>query len=64
MRNRIFGAIGVIWGGLMLVGAFFRGGPQGSGSYAAGQTAALVFAVLLVVVGGYYLVKGGQKTGK
>jgi hypothetical protein len=64
MRNRIFGAIGVIWGGLMLVSAFLRGGPQGSGSYAAGQTAALVFAVFLVVVGGYYLVKGGQKTGK
>ena len=64
MRNRIFGAIGVIWGGLMLVSAFLRGGPQGSGSYAAGQTAALVFAVLLVLVGAYYLTKGGQKTGK
>jgi hypothetical protein len=64
MRNRMFGAIGIIWGGLMLVSAFLRGGPQGSGSYAAGQTAALVFAVLLVLVGGYYVVKGGQKTGK
>jgi hypothetical protein len=64
MRNRIFGVIGVVWGGLMLVGAFLRGGPQGSGSYAAGQNAGLVFAVLLVVVGGYYLFKGGQKTGK
>jgi hypothetical protein len=64
MRNRIFGAIGVIWGGLMLVSAFLRGGPQGSGSYAAGQTGALVFAVLLVVVGGYYLLKGEQKTAK
>jgi hypothetical protein len=64
MRNRIFGAIGVIWGGLILVSAFFRGGPQGSGSYAAGQTGALVFAVLLMLVGGFYLLKGGQKTGK
>jgi hypothetical protein len=53
MRNRIFGAIGVIWGGLRLVSAFLRGGPQGSGSYAAGQTTALVFAVLLVWFGGY-----------
>jgi hypothetical protein len=61
MRNRIFGALGVVWGGLMLVSAFLRGGPQGSGSYAAGQTAALVFAVLLVVVGGYNLMKGGAK---
>jgi hypothetical protein len=48
----------------MLVSAYLRGGPQGSGSYAAGQTAALVFAVLLVLVGAYYLTKGGQKTGK
>jgi hypothetical protein len=64
MRNRIFGAIGVIWGGLILVSAFLRGGPLGSGSYAAGQTGALVFAVFLVIVGVYYLLKGGQKTGK
>jgi len=34
MRNRIFGAIGVIWGGFMLVSAFLQGGPQGSGAYA------------------------------
>jgi hypothetical protein len=64
MRNRIFGAIGLIWGGLILVNGFMRGGPQGSGAYAAGQTGALVFAVLLVIVGGYYVLKGGQKTGK
>jgi hypothetical protein len=64
MRNRIFGAIGVIWGGLILVNAYLSGGPQGSGSYAAGQTAALVFAVLLVLVGGYYLMRVGRKPGK
>ncbi len=62
MRNRISGAIGVVWGGLMLVSAFLRGGPQGSGAYATGQTAALAFAVLLVLVGGYYLTKGRGKT--
>ncbi|HEU4342120.1 MAG TPA: hypothetical protein VFU31_11165 [Candidatus Binatia bacterium] len=61
MRNRIFGGIGVVWGSAMLGSAFFRGGPESSGAYAAGQTAALVFAVLLVAVGGYYLVKGGGK---
>jgi hypothetical protein len=61
MRNRIFGAIGVTWGGLMLVSSFMRGGPQGSGAYAAGQTGALVFAVLLVMIGGYYLAKGSAK---
>jgi hypothetical protein len=61
MRNRIFGAIGVLWGGGMLVSALVRGGAQGSGAYAAGQTAALVFAVVLVAVGGYYLLKGSGK---
>ena len=63
MRNRIFGAIGVAWGGLMLASAFLSGGPHGTGAYAAGQTAAMVFAVLLVLVGGYYLLKGGRNTG-
>jgi hypothetical protein len=56
MRNRILGAIGVIWG-------FMTGGPQGAGAYKAGQTGALVFGVLLMLVGGYTLVKGGRKAG-
>jgi len=57
MRNKIFGAIGVLWGGAILVSAFLNGGPQGSGSYAAGQTAGLVFALLLLAVGAHYLLK-------
>jgi hypothetical protein len=40
-----------------------QGGPQGSGAYHAGQTGALVFAALLVLVGGFYLLKGGKKAG-
>ena len=62
MRNRILGAIGVIWGGAMLVSALLRARPEGSGAYGAGQGAGLVFAVLLVVVGGFYLLKGSGKT--
>ncbi|MGP8032648.1 MAG: hypothetical protein ACLPQ6_00745 [Steroidobacteraceae bacterium] len=58
MRNRIFGAIGVLWGGAMLARAYFAGGPAGSGAYRNGQIAALVFAGLLVLIGGYYLLKG------
>jgi hypothetical protein len=58
MRNRILGAIGLIWGGAMLVRAYIVGGPQGAGSYRQGQIAGLVFAALLVIVGGYYLIKG------
>jgi hypothetical protein len=36
MRNRIFGGIGVVWGGAVVVFALLRGGPQGEGAYAAG----------------------------
>jgi len=61
MRNRIFGLIGVLWGGGMLVSAFLRGGAQGSGAYAAGQNGALIFAVILVIAGAYYLLKGSDK---
>lgn len=57
MRNKIFGAIGILWGGGILISAFMRGGPQGSGAYAAGQTSALVFGALLLIVGAYYLFK-------
>ena len=62
MRNRIFGLIGVLWGGAMLVSAFSQGGAQGSGAYAAGQNAALIFAFVLVFVGGYYLFKGSANS--
>lgn len=58
MRNRIFGGIGVLWGGAMLLRTYFGGGPVGSGAYRAGQIAALVFAALLVLAGSYYLIKG------
>lgn len=61
MRNRIFGAVGVLWGGAVLIRSYRMGGPIGGGAYLAGQFAALVFAALLVLVGGYYLVKGSRR---
>lgn len=64
MRNKIFGGIGVLWGGGILVSAFLRGGPEGSGAYAAGQTGGLVFGLLMLGVGGYYLFKGGEEKGE
>ncbi len=64
MRNRIFGGIAVVWGGAMLIYSLMKGGTQGQGAYAAGQTAGLVFAALLVVVGLYYLVQGGGSSKK
>ena len=63
MRNRIFGAIGVLWGGLILFSTLVkRPMIEGSGAYAAGQLMALVLAVLLFGVGLYYLIKGGSKS--
>lgn len=60
MRNRICGAIGVLWGGAILLKSYLSGGPVGSGAFLAGQIAALLFAALLVVVGAYYLMKGSR----
>ena len=61
MRNRIFGAIGVLWGGGILLSKFLAARPvEGHGAYAAGHTAALVVAGLLVIVGVYYLIKGSR----
>jgi hypothetical protein len=60
MRNRILGAIGVVWGGLILLGRAVSDGPvDRPAAYAAGQMAGLIFAALLLVVGLFYLIKGG-----
>jgi hypothetical protein len=65
MRNRIFGAIGVIWGGAVLVYSLTKGGPQGQGAYAAGEIGAMIFGGVMFVVGLYYLIKGsGTSQGK
>jgi hypothetical protein len=60
MRNKIFGAVGVLWGGAILVSAFLRASPEGSSAYAAGQMTGVVFGALLFVVGGYYLLRGAK----
>ncbi|MFM7976611.1 MAG: hypothetical protein ACKO8U_16190, partial [Pirellula sp.] len=63
MRNRIFGLIGVLWGGGIIVSGLVRGGSQGAGAYQLGQTAGFVFGGLLFVVGLFYLIRGsGKKT--
>jgi hypothetical protein len=61
LRDRILGAIAVVWGSLILVGRLGGGDPiDGAGAYAAGQMTGLVFAVLLLVVGLYYLTRRTQ----
>lgn len=59
MRNRIFGAIGIIWGGGILLTTIMRGGPQGRGAYGAGEYGGLVFGALLLVAGLYTFFKPG-----
>jgi hypothetical protein len=58
LRNQVFGAIGVVWGGLILLRAFLVGLPGGSGAYRHGHIAGLLFAALLVLVGGYFVLNG------
>ena len=60
MRNRILGAIGVIWGGASILRSLLRGGVQGEGAYATGQLAGMVLGGLLFSVGLYYLIKGSR----
>jgi hypothetical protein len=61
MRIRILGGIGTVWGGAILVSGLLKGVSEGSGAYAAGSTAGLIFGALLFLVGTYYLIKGGKK---
>jgi hypothetical protein len=56
MTSRILGLIGVLWGGAILFWRFTsEAAPSANPSYRTGQTAAMVFAGFLVVVGAYYL---------
>jgi hypothetical protein len=57
--NRIVGAIGVLWGGLMLLSAFVQIEANESGAYGA-IIATLIFALSLVSLGGYCLRRGSK----
>ena len=57
MRNKIFGAIGVIWGGAILFNWLTADAPTGSTAYQGGQTAAVVFGGVLFLAGLYYFFK-------
>ena len=58
MRNVIIGAVGVLWGGGVLLAWALRGAPVGGGAFGAGQVAGLVLGVLLLVAGLYFLGSG------
>src|SRR5689334_11472338 len=55
MRNRVFGAIGVAWGGAILVWCLMAHEPMGRGAYGAGQIAGVLIAVLMLMCGLYTL---------
>ncbi len=59
MRNRIFGAIGVVWGGFVLAGVFQRGTPGGGdAAYNFGYMIGVGFGLLMFAAGLYYLIRG------
>ena len=57
MRNKIFGGIGVLWGGAIVVRWLMSGSESGNSAYQAGQNSAVIFGLLLLVIGAYYLLK-------
>ena len=58
MKQRILGAIGVLWGGALLALHLTRGARSGGlGAYVAGRAFALAFAGALFGVGLYCLLR-------
>ena len=57
MRNKIFGAIGVLWGGGIVLNWFLSSPSGGSEAYQAGQSGAVVFGALMFAAGLYYFFK-------
>jgi hypothetical protein len=58
VRYKISGAIGIIWGGLILFNGLTSDETEAvSSAYKSGQTASLVFGAALVAVGVYYFFK-------
>lgn len=57
MRNKIFGGIGVLWGGAILVRWFMAGNAAGSDAYQSGQNAAVIFGAVMLIAGAYYFFK-------
>lgn len=64
MRNRILGLIGVVWGGFILLNRNSQNvAPTGDRAYDAGLKIGLVFGILLLVSGLYYLIVGDEPLG-
>lgn len=58
MRNKIFGAIGAIWGGSIVLNWLFSDRPVNmNADYQAGNDAAIIFGFLMMLAGVYYFFK-------
>jgi hypothetical protein len=65
MRNRIFGAIGVVWGGFISYNNLTREWePAPNASYRVGQYIGLGLGILMFVAGLYYLIVGDGTSPK
>lgn len=56
MRNKIFGGIGILWGGAILVRGLLVG-TSGSGSYQSGQWVGFAIGALFLIAGLYTFFK-------
>lgn len=56
MRNKIFGGIGILWGGAILLRGLLVG-TSGSGSYQSGQWAGVAIGALFLIAGLYTFFK-------
>lgn len=58
MRNKIFGGIGILWGGAIVLRWLVTDNPAaGNAAYQSGQNGAVLFGVLLLGVGIYTFFK-------
>ena len=58
MRNKIFGGIGILWGGGLVFRWLFSSSPStGSSAYQSGQSGAVVFGLIMLLAGLYYFFK-------
>ena len=58
MRVKIFGAIGIVWGGLVVASYLLTDAPaSGSAAYQSGQSDTLIPGGIMLLVGLYYFFK-------
>lgn len=55
MRDKIFGTIGIVWGGAIVASLFFRDVPSGTGAYNAGRVVGFLFGAAMFAAGVYYV---------